>query len=294
MRISSIDIGSNAIRQLIAEIGPDGSLKILKKHREMIRLGADVFHGGLIQEHTEKRLVVAFRRMALLSRKLKVDRQIAYATSAFRDARNKKPILAAIYKESGIRIKVISGQKEAELIRIAVQKTIGLNNEKCLLIDIGGGSIELTQLEKNKIAFSKSFKWGMVRMLAEAESLKISARELLRQKIEQQQSKLPQGSFDIAIGTGGNMDAMARLKLKILKKGPNTFITRSELEKIEHVFSKTAIHERIARFNIKPDRADVLEPALFLTLSLMKKYEIKKLKIPGVGLKEGAILSLLS
>ena len=84
MRISSIDIGSNAIRQLIAEIGPDGSLKILKKHREMIRLGADVFHGGLIQEHTQKRLVIAFRRMALLSRKFKVDRQIAYATSAFR------------------------------------------------------------------------------------------------------------------------------------------------------------------------------------------------------------------
>lgn len=294
MRISSIDIGSNAIRQLIAEIGPDGSLKILKKHRETIRLGADVFHGGLIQEHTQKRLMIAFRRMALLSRKFKVDRQIAYATSAFRDARNKKPILAAIYKESGIRIKVISGQKEAELIRIAVQKTIGLNNEKCLLIDIGGGSIELTQLEKNKIAFSKSFKWGMVRMLAEAESLNMSARQLLQQKIEQQQNKLPQGSFDIAIGTGGNMDAMSRLKLKILKKGPNTFITRAELEKIEHIFTQTAINERITRFNIKPDRADVLEPALFLTLALMKKYEIKKLKIPGVGLKEGAILSLLS
>jgi exopolyphosphatase/pppGpp-phosphohydrolase len=104
---------------------------------------------------------------------------------------------------------------------------------------------------------------------------------------------LPKGHIKTAIGTGGNLDAMAKLKLVILKKGPNTLITFEELEKMYTIFSKTPQAKRAQTFGLKPDRVDVIEPAMFLTLSLMKKYEIKKLKIPGTGLKEGAILSLL-
>ncbi len=293
MRISSIDIGSNAIRQLIAEIDPSGSWKILKKHRENIRLGADVFNGRTIKVSTQAKLISAFKRMARLCRKYKVDRNLAYATSAFRDARNKKPILSAIYKNSGVRIKIISGTREAELIRLAVQNTIGFTDDKCLLIDIGGGSIELTEIYKNKINFSKSFKWGMVRMIAEARALNVSAQSHLKQKLSNESRKLPRGTFDIAIGTGGNIDAISKLKLLLLKKGPNTVVTIKEIEKIYKIFLKTPLNQRMTRFNLKADRVDVLEPALFLTLNLMKKYKIKKMKIPGVGLKEGAILSLL-
>ena len=100
MRLSSIDIGSNAIRQLIVEIKPDGAWKVLKKHRETIRLGTDVFDDGLIHVNTQKRLILAFKRMARLNRKFKVDRSLAFATSAFRDAKNRKLILSAIYKKN--------------------------------------------------------------------------------------------------------------------------------------------------------------------------------------------------
>lgn len=293
MRVSSIDIGSNAIRQLIAEIDPSGSWKILKKHRENIRLGADVFNGQVIKPATQTKLILAFKRMARLSKKYKVDRSLAYATSAFRDARNRKPILSAILKNTGVRIKIISGTREAELIRLAVQSCIGLNDEKCLLIDIGGGSIELTEISNNKINFSKSFKWGMVRMLSEARNLHIKAQVHLENKLKNEAKKLPKGSFDIAIGTGGNIDAISKLKLLLLKKGPNTVVTLVEIENIYKIFIKTPVHLRMNRFNLKPDRIDVLEPALYLTIALMKKYQIKKMKIPGVGLKEGAILSLL-
>lgn len=293
MRISSIDIGSNAIRQVIAEIDPNGGWRVLKKHRENIRLGTDVFNGGLITASTEKKLLLAFKRMARLTKKYKTDRNLAYATSAFRDATNKKPILLAIKKSSGIQIKVISGTQEANLIRMAVQNAIGIHGEKCLLIDIGGGSIELTEISKSKIHFSKSFKWGMVRMLTEARAKKISAQNLLKTKLQRAQRELPRGSFDIAIGTGGNIDSISKLKLLLLKKGPNTVVTFKEIEKIYKLFLKTPLKQRMIRFNLKADRVDVLEPALFLTLYLMKKYQIKKIKIPGVGLKEGAILSIL-
>lgn len=293
MRISSIDIGSNAIRQLIAEIDPNGGWRVLKKHRENIRLGADVFNGGEIKPLTQKRLLMAFKRMARLTKKYKAERSLAYATSAFRDATNKKPVLSAIYKASGIRIRVISGAREAELIRLAVQNAIGIHAEKCLLLDIGGGSIELTEIHNNKINFSKSFKLGMVRMLSESRDLNVRPQLHLKNKLRQENKKFPLGSFDFMVGTGGNIDSISKLKLLVLKKGPNTVVTQKEISKIYKIFLKTPIEKRISKFNLKPDRVDVLEPALYLVLTLMKKYKIQKMKIPGVGLKEGAILSLL-
>lgn len=293
MRLSSIDIGSNAIRQLIVEIKPDGGWKILKKHREMIRLGSDVFVSGSIQTNTQQRLILAFKRMAKLNKKFKVDRSLAFATSAFRDAKNRKPILAAVYRHSKIKIRIISGKKEAELIRLAVQSAIGLNDDHSLLIDIGGGSVELTHLQNKKIYYSKSFKWGMVRTLTEARSQGVSPRTVLLNKLKKNSRQLPKGRFDVAIGTGGNLDALARLKLVALKKGPNTLVTYAELAQLYKVFTATPLRDRAERFKLKPDRVDVIEPAMYLTLNLMKKYKIRRLKIPGTGLKEGAILSLL-
>ncbi len=293
MRISSIDIGSNAIRQLIAEIDPNGGWRVIKKHRENIRLGADVFNGGLIKSSTQNKLLLAFKRMARLIKKYKADRSLAYATSAFRDATNKKLILSAIQKASGIRIQIISGAREAELIRLAVQNTIGIQDQKCLLLDIGGGSIELTELLKTKINFSKSFRLGMVRMISEAHERNLNVQQHLKQKLQQENKNFPRGKFDILIGTGGNIDSISRLKLLILKKGPNTVVTQKELQKIYKSFLRTPLDKRTKKFNLKPDRVDVLEPAMYLVLTLMKKYNTKRMKIPGVGLKEGAILSLL-
>lgn len=293
MIISSIDIGSNAIRQIIVDADAYGNYKILKKHREMIRLGSDVFNYKKIQDITLRRLIAAFKRMARLNKKFKVEKSIAMATSAFRDAQNKKPILSAIFKNSGIRISVISGFKEAQLIRMAVQNSIGLNGANALLIDIGGGSVELTHISKNKILFSRSFKWGMVRMLTEAMKQNLNPQALIKAKLLKSASKLPRGPFDVAIGTGGNLDAIGRLKLTLLRKGPNTFVTLSELAKIYELFQKIPPAQRMLQLDLRADRVDVLEPALFFTLFIMRKYKIKRLKIPGVGLKEGAIISLV-
>jgi len=293
MRISSNDIGSNAIWQVIVEIDRIGGWKVLKKHREPIRLGDDVFMYNTITEPTQKKLLLAFKRMARLNKKFKVDKSIALATSAFRDAQNKKAILTEIKQNTGIKIEIISGLKEANLIRTAVQNSICINSEHCLLIDIGGGSVELTHMQKNKIFYSRSFKWGMVRTLSEGLQQSRNPTLILKEKIKKASSQLPKRSFDLAIGTGGNLDAIGKLKLTLLKQGPNTSVTFSELKLIYKKFLKTKPAERIRKLDLKPDRVDVIEPALFLTLSLMKKYKITRIKIPCVGLKEGAIFSMI-
>lgn len=293
MRISSIDIGSNAIRQLIVDVDSNGVWTVLKKHREPIRLGHDVFIYNKITEPTEKRLIFAFKRMARLTKKFKIEKSLILATSAFRDAKNRLPVLTKIYRLTGLKIEIISGQKEAKLIRQAVQNNICLNAEHCLLIDIGGGSVELTHLQNNKIFFCQSFKWGMVRTLTEAALENKTPRAILKEHLRKANKILPKRSFDLAIGTGGNLDAIGRLKLSLLKKGPNTLVTISELKLIYKKFLKMKPLERMTKLDLKSDRVDVIEPALFLMLQLMKKYKIKKLKIPSVGLKEGAIYSLL-
>ncbi len=293
MRISSIDIGSNAIRQLIVEVDANGVWTVLKKHREPIRLGHDVFSYRKITEPTEKRLVFAFKRMARLTKKFKVNKSLVLATSAFRDARNKSAIIAKIQQLSGVKIEIISGQKEAKLIRQAVQNNICINNEHCLLIDIGGGSVELTHLQNNKIFFCQSFKWGMVRTITDAMLEHKSPRLILKEHLKKANKDLPKRAFDLAIGTGGNLDAIGRLKLTLLKRGPNTLVTIAELKLIYKKLLKIKPAERAKKLDLKPDRVDVIEPAIFLTLQLMKKYKISKLKIPCVGLKEGAIYSQL-
>ncbi|MCC2677481.1 MAG: hypothetical protein K0R29_57 [Pseudobdellovibrio sp.] len=266
---------------------------MLKKHRETIRLGSDVFDSGSIKTKTVVRLILAFKRMAKNNKKFRVDRSLAFATSAFRDAKNRKPILAAIHKTSKIKIKVISGHTEAELIRKAVQKSLGLQQENCLLIDIGGGSVELTHVQNKKIHYSKSFKWGMVRTLTQAQKAGVTATKIVSQNLKKNLKSLPKGPFEMAIGTGGNLDAISRLKLQALKKGPNTLVTYEELQTMYKMFIATKPALRAEKYNLKPDRVDVIEPAMYLTLNLMKKYKIARLKIPGTGLKEGAILSLL-
>ena len=293
MRISSIDIGSNAIRQLIVDVDSNGVWTVIKKHREPIRLGHDVFIYKKIMELTERRLVFAFKRMARLTKKFKVEKSLVLATSAFRDARNRRTVVSKIQQLAGLKIEIISGQKEAKLIRQAVQNNICLNDEHCLLIDIGGGSVELTHLQNNKIFFSQSFKWGMVRTLTEAALQNKTAQAILKNHLKKSNKILPKRSFDLAVGTGGNLDTIGKLKLILLKKGPNTLITVAELKLIYRKFLKIKPADRVKKLDLKPDRVDVVEPALFLMLQLMKKYKIKRLKIPNVGLKEGAIYSLL-
>ncbi len=294
MRISSIDIGSNAIRQLIVDVDINGGWTILKKHREPIRLGHDVFLYKKITPPTERRLIMAFKRMARLNRKFKVDKCLALATSAFRDAKNKRPVMTKISQASGLKIEIITGQKEARLIRKAVENNICLNDEHCLLIDIGGGSVELTHIQKNKIFYSRSFKWGMVRTLTEAQAKNKKPQIICKENLKKANRLLPKRTFDLVVGTGGNLDAIGKLKLGLLKHGPNTLVTATELKLIYKRFMKIKPADRMAKLDLKADRVDVIEPALFLMLQLIKKYRVKRIKIPCVGLKEGAIYSLLN
>lgn len=293
MRISSIDVGSNAIRQVIVDVSPSGSWQTLKKFRAPLRLGNDVFSTGLIQNETRKSLIEVFKKMAKLNRKYKAQKVIALATSAMRDAKNSRSIISEIKKITKIQVTTITGQTEAELIRLSIFKSQIINFKTALLIDIGGGSAEFSTMKNEKIISSQSFPLGVVRLLNLTQKRNKSVAEIAKPILKKIKLKNKTQNIQIAIGTGGNFDALSKLKLQLLKKSPNTNLTKTEIEQILKIWNQLSLVEKEA-LNIRRDRIDVLPLAIELILETLKLFNIEKVKIPLTGLKEGAIYSALN
>lgn len=292
MRISSIDVGSNAIRQVIVEVNPHGQWTTLKKFRAPLRLGNDVFSSGRIQTHTEIELLNVFKKMQKLNKKYKVEKVIALATSAMRDAKNGPAIKRKIKKISLISLQTISGQKEAELIRASIFKSQIINYNTSLLIDIGGGSAEFSTLVDQKIVSSQSFPLGVVRLLNLTKKTKKSVAQIAKPYLLQVKNKSKIQKIDIAIGTGGNFDALSKLKLQLLKKSPNTNLTVVEIQTLLKIWNSMTLLQK-EKLNIRKDRIDVLALAIELILETLMLFKIEKVKIPLTGLKEGAIYSFI-
>jgi exopolyphosphatase / guanosine-5'-triphosphate,3'-diphosphate pyrophosphatase len=292
MRISSIDVGSNAIRQVIVNVQPSGQWITLKKFRAPLRLGNDVFNSGQIQPETTVELIEVFKKMSKLNKKFKVQKTICLATSAMREAKNSRSIISKVKAATKIQIKTITGQIEAELIRLSILKSQIINFDTALLIDIGGGSAEFSTLKNNKIISSQSFPIGVVRLLNLTKKRNKSVAEITKPYLKKIKLKNKTQNIQIAIGTGGNFDALSKLKLQLLKTSPNTNLTRAEILQILKIWTSLTLSQK-EKLNIRRDRIDVLPLAIELILETLNLFHIEKVKIPLTGLKEGALFSAL-
>lgn len=295
-RYAAIDIGSNAIRMAISEYTPKGFV-FLKKFRIPIRLGADVFEKGKISGKNLKESARVFRQFRQIMNKLGVQHFRAVGTSALREAKNQSSFVELIRRKSGLTIEVIDGTLEAELIHLAVKKEIHLENHRCLLIDVGGGSVELTLTEKGKILTTSSFPMGTVRTLEILKKRNLTESQLGLVMADY----LPMISgflnnrkqaIEFAVGTGGNIEAFGKLKSILLKKDSRNFVLRSELDEIIQKVAAMNIKTRIEKLKLRPDRADVILPGLYLVQTCMTLSGIEQLYIPYVGLKDGLLWSL--
>lgn len=301
-RVSAIDIGSNAIRMMIVEVSAEQPIpRILKKYRAPVRLGHDVFTQGLITPASVELAKAAFHRYAKAHQEFGVTHCRAVATSACREAKNRKDFVKEIYQFSGIPIEVIDGTEEGRLIHLAVRKELTLDNKKTMLIDIGGGSVEVTFSQGDKILATKSFPMGTVRVLEtmakrnlNESHLNILMGEFVKDLAPHIYDNCEGDPVDFAIGTGGNLECLGQLKTQLLNKTPATFLTMAELDEITQRLRGLKIKERIEKLALRPDRADVILPAAFLVQTIMRQAETQKIAIPSVGLRDGLIWSMLA
>lgn len=289
--LAAIDIGSNAIRLVLALKSKD-RIQILKKYRVALRLGQDVFQTGVISAATSQHLSETFREFQKILEQHKIQKERAVATSALREAQNQKQILRQIHKDSGIHVELINGIEEARLVFLAVKKRIHLERHHALLMDIGGGSVEISVSHQAHLVATKSFPYGTVRTLQRLQ--KQSPKNYYKEFQNQVEDflKVHPHRFDFLVGTGGNLDTFARLKKMLLKNKNPAHISIQELRLLQKKLDLMSYDERISKLKLRPDRADVIVPAIHLTLTLMKAFQIQSLLLPQVGLKEGILLTL--
>ncbi len=286
MKFAAIDIGSNAVRLLFCNVYDDNGIVAFKKAeliRVPIRLGEDSFLKGNISREKTEKLITAMKAFKnLISVYDAVDYR-ACATSAMRDAENRWDVIERVRKESGIKIEIIDGKTEADIIfSNHIEEHLDKSNNY-LYIDIGGGSTEITLFSKNKAIVSQSFNIGTIRMLHD----KIDKEywnyfKNWVQEITKGYKPL------IAIGSGGNINKLFKMSGRKLNKPLPT----SKLKNLYELLESYTYDERVKILGLNPDRADVIITASKIVLTVLKKAEIEKIIVPQIGLSDGIVHQL--
>ncbi len=291
--IAAIDIGSNALRALIVR-AVNGHIDVVKEIREPLRLGEDVFQQGSISAHKCQRTEEIFIRLLHLFAAYGVEDVRAMATSAMRDAKNSRQLIANISAYTGIDIGPIDGHQEAALIFQAVRGEIALKKKTALLMDIGGGSTEFSVVIDGRLLASHSFNIGTVRLLRHEgqPELEMRVNLMVEKLIRFLKPYLKNRPPHLFIGTGGNLRRIGKLRRKILDKTSQE-CTYEEVAHMADILYSMSFVERIRRLELDHGRADVILPATMMVKHVMKAVGVKKILLPKVGLKEGIILSML-
>lgn len=284
MLFSSIDIGSNAVRLLFANVFDSKAGPVTEKAsliRIPLRLGFDVFNGGSISQQRADDLVKTMLAFKLL---IDVYQPVGYraaATSAMREAANNELILERVKRETGLEIGMIDGIEEANIISSLSNIFVNKNFSKTLYIDVGGGSTELSVLEGKRFITSNSFKIGTIRLLAD--KVEDAEWENLRRWLQQFRADFGQMN---CIGSGGNINKITKLYGHAL----NNIITFDQLVFAYKQLNNMSLTARIEKMGLRPDRADVIVPAARIFVRILKWTGIGTVIAPKIGLADGLVL----
>jgi exopolyphosphatase/guanosine-5'-triphosphate,3'-diphosphate pyrophosphatase len=294
--IAAIDVGSNAMRMVVGRIVYDGKVEAVENLRLPVRLGQDAFTTGILSEELAQQALDAFARFRKIADDHSVGKIRAIATSAMREMTNGDLLIDRIARATDIVIETISGEEEARLIHLAVAQSVNLKNKHALVIDIGGGSVEVTLSQNGNIISTESYNMGTVRLLEKLSGEKNStmpfhklAREYAEAARHRIDRELGAKKINICVGTGGNIEEMGSLRQKLFKRDSDRAITLEELDKLVETLSRMKVEERMRKFKLKPDRADVILPASIVLQMIAREAKIKEVTIPNVGLKDGVL-----
>ena len=282
-KIAAIDIGSNAIRMLICYVINNNDINIFQKNQYIrlpLRLGEDSFRDGEISKKKIDTLSNAIISFKYTMKVHDVSEYQIYATSALRDSKNSKEVISCVYKSTGMKIKLINGTKEAKVISMGnpIEK---LDFDKTYVsIDVGGGSTEFSIVVRGQNKKSKSFNIGTVRLINNLVDLKVfdDIKKWIYSNIDSDlKIKL--------LATGGNINKIHEMT-RTKKGSPISFLSLKDLYNSLKVLN---FNDRMIKYDLNPDRADVILPALKIFISTMEWTSSNKLFVPQVGLVDGMI-----
>jgi exopolyphosphatase/guanosine-5'-triphosphate,3'-diphosphate pyrophosphatase len=304
MRIAAIDIGTNSLHMIVVRVRPDLSFEVIDREKEMVRLGAGGLDGRALTPeamHAALQVLSKFRRLADSHR---VDEIIAVATSATREAENGSEFLQAIVDKTGIRARVISGTEEARLIHQAAVYGVGLAGDVAIVIDIGGGSVEITRGSGPNMEAGRSFKLGVIRLterFIKSDPLAPRDERKLRRYIDAETGKyvsqLARQGFDRVIGTSGTIQSLGAVALAERGSSSTTLrnrrISAKQLRRSQKLLVARDIQERLRVPGLEPRRADLAVAGSVLLDAILRRLGATDITLCDLSLREGLILDYI-
>jgi exopolyphosphatase/guanosine-5'-triphosphate,3'-diphosphate pyrophosphatase len=281
--LAAIDIGSNAARLLISEVikkGKEVEFNRLNIVRIPLQLGFDVFEKGFIGSRKKRMLIDTIKAYKQLMKVYEVEHYMACATSAMRDAQNSKEIIKEIETETNIEIEIISGELEAEIIYENHIAELLDKDHSYLYMDVGGGSTELTLYHNNELVLQKSINIGTVRLLTD--KVKEDTWEELKETCKNIAKKY---NHITGIGSGGNINKI----FSLLRSKDDKYLQVDAVKEMHKEMQQLNIDQRMKKYNIKKDRAEVILPALLIYTNIFKWCNVDQVLVPKIGLADGLI-----
>jgi exopolyphosphatase/guanosine-5'-triphosphate,3'-diphosphate pyrophosphatase len=304
MRIAAIDIGTNSIHMIVVRVRPDLSFEVIDREKEMVRLGAGGLDGRSLTPTAVTAALQTLSKFRRIAESHNVDEIVATATSATREADNGGDFIAQVAQHTGIRVRIISGNEEARLIHMAAAYGVDTGGSPAVVIDIGGGSVEVTLGTSTSIAHARSFKLGVIRLterFVRTDPLaKRDERRLVKhigKEIGAYLDVIARRRFDRVIGTSGTILSLGALALSDEGGRPeelrNRRVPAKAIGKVRQRLSGLDLEARLHMPGLDPRRADIAVAGSILLDSLLKRLEADELTLCDFALREGLVLDYI-
>ena len=306
MRIAAIDIGTNSVHMIVVDVRPDFSFEVIDREKEMVRLGAGGLDGRALTESAMAAALQALGKFKRLAESYGVDEIVAAATSATREAENGGDFLDAVRTQAGIEARVISGAEEARLIHLAAAYGADLGGERGVVVDIGGGSVEITLGVPTEVQLARSFKIGVIRLTERfVRSDPLSTRDErrlvrhVRQAIGPHVEQIRKRGFGRVVGTSGTILSLGALAARENGAPPPGDLRSLRVgAKALHRLRKRLVamdqRERVGMEGLDPRRADLAVAGSVLLDTILRELGADTLVLCDLALREGLVLDYIA
>jgi exopolyphosphatase / guanosine-5'-triphosphate,3'-diphosphate pyrophosphatase len=304
MRLAAIDIGTNSVHMIVVRVRPDLSFEVIDREKEMVRLGAGGLDGRKLTREAMSAALQALSKFERLARSHEVDKILAVATSATREAENGGEFLATIERTTGIRPRVITGTKEARLIHMAA--VYGVDTPKTTVaIDIGGGSVEITRGIGPTTQFARSFKIGVIRLTERfVSSDPLSGRDERKMvkhigdQVDQYLRRIVDAGFDRVIGTSGTILSLGTVATAVERgtvptETRNLRVPAKSIRRVRKVVTELDLEQRLQLPGLDPRRADLTVAGAVLLDTLLRRLKADEITLCDLALREGLVLDYI-
>jgi exopolyphosphatase/guanosine-5'-triphosphate,3'-diphosphate pyrophosphatase len=306
MRLAAIDIGTNSLHMIVVRVRPDLSFEIIDREKEMVRLGAGGLDGRALVPRAMQAALQTLSKFRRLAESHQVEHIEAVATSAVREAENGGEFLKAIVEQTGIRARIIAGVEEARLIHMAAAYGLGLTDDVAVTVDIGGGSVEITQGTGPTLATGRSFKLGVIRLTERfVKSDPLSERDERRmvRHIESELKgflkRIAEAGFDRVVGTSGSILSVGTIAATeedgVVPTGlRNRRVSAKQMHRVRKTLCGLSLQKRLLVPGLEPRRADIAVAGSILIDVILRRLGADEITLCDMSLREGLVLDYIA